>query len=132
MDAESSTSDSPPNGDSVIPASTEVSTYIRPQARKLHDSAITFEEHHYYANRTRAEEDSTAAPKTNWREVVLRKKPAQSAGQTVTTEKPASTINTSNRENRIEISDQEWTDASRAFRTAAKCVRYATAASSPT
>ena len=34
---------------------------IRPQHRLLHDPAVTFEEYHYYALKTRAEEDSLAA-----------------------------------------------------------------------
>ena len=34
---------------------------IRPQHRLLHDPAVTFEEYHYYALKTRAEEDALAA-----------------------------------------------------------------------
>lgn len=33
---------------------------IRPQHRLLHDPAVTFEEYHYYALKTRAEEDALA------------------------------------------------------------------------
>ncbi len=33
------------------------SSYIRPQHRKLHDPAVSFEEYHYYALIARAEED---------------------------------------------------------------------------
>jgi hypothetical protein len=39
-------------------------TYISPQQRLLHDPAVTFEEYHYYALRTRAEEDALAAKDT--------------------------------------------------------------------
>lgn len=33
---------------------------IRPQQRALHDPSIEFEEYHYYAKKTRAEEDALA------------------------------------------------------------------------
>ncbi|KAK5716107.1 hypothetical protein LTR15_009932 [Elasticomyces elasticus] len=100
------------------------STYIKPQARKLHDSAVSFEEYHYYALKTREEERDLQAPKTNWRELLTRKKPvnelASDADGVVDEEKHSSTgkVNLADRHVRSEVSDQEWTDASRAFRTA--------------
>ncbi|KAK3649343.1 hypothetical protein LTR56_006483 [Elasticomyces elasticus] len=100
------------------------STYIKPQARKLHDSAVSFEEYHYYALRTREEERDLQAPKTNWRELLTRMKPvnelASDADGVVDEEKHSSTgkVNLADRHVRSEVSDQEWTDASRAFRTA--------------
>ncbi|KAK5724894.1 hypothetical protein LTR17_013477 [Elasticomyces elasticus] len=100
------------------------STYIKPQARKLHDSAVSFEEYHYYALKTREEERDLLAPKTNWRELLTRKKPvnelAHDADGVVDEEKHPSTgkVNLADRQVRSEVSDQEWTDASRAFRTA--------------
>jgi hypothetical protein len=39
-------------------------TYISPQQRLLHDPEVTFEEYHYYALKTRAEEDASAANDT--------------------------------------------------------------------
>ncbi|KAK4939217.1 hypothetical protein LTR28_009423, partial [Elasticomyces elasticus] len=33
--------------------------YVAPRIRKLHDSSIMFEEYHYYAELTRAEEDAS-------------------------------------------------------------------------
>lgn len=87
-------------------------TAIKPQARKLHDPDVSFEEYHYYALRTREEEKSLVVAKTHWKEIVLRQKPSVAA-----TRAP-SDVNISNRENRNAISDREWTDASRAFRTA--------------
>ena len=39
-------------------------TYISPQQRLLHDPEVTFEEYHYYALKTRAEEDALAAKDT--------------------------------------------------------------------
>ena len=105
-------------------------TYIKPQARKLHDPAVSFEEYHYYALRTRAEEAGAPAPKTDWREILLRKKPAVDVGRDSNgsnsnrdSEKQhhsdaATTVNFSNQSRRMEITDQEWENASRAFRTA--------------
>jgi hypothetical protein len=96
-----------------------LSTYIKPQGRKIHDSAVEFEEYHYYAQRTREEQRTLESPILNWREVVLRKKNAadtelpDAATQTQLTE-----ANFAHRSNRLEISDEEWTNASRAFRTA--------------
>jgi len=101
------------------------STYIRPQARKLHDPAVSFEEYHYYALQTRAEEEGAPAPKTDWREILLRKKPALHAGPGGNAmekqhhhDAAATDVNFSNQNRRMEISDQEWENASRAFRTA--------------
>jgi hypothetical protein len=107
-----SSTNSPSAQDAVL------STYIKPQAREPHDPDITFEEYHYYALRTREEEKILEPPKLNWREVVLRKKNVNQienqgpSVQTFTEEKFV------NRTNRLEISDEEWTNASRAFRTA--------------
>jgi len=39
-------------------------TYTSPQQRLLHDPEVTFEEYHYYALKTRAEEDALAATDT--------------------------------------------------------------------
>lgn len=117
---EKSPLDSPPSdepkfdGDPVIPVG---EGYIKPQARKLHDPDVTFEEYHYYALRTREEEATAPKPITRWREILLRKKPEaegrEQVGETVTSD-----LNFSNRANRIDISDEEWSNASRAFRTA--------------
>ena len=52
-------------------------TYIKPQARKLHDPDVTFEEYYYYACKTRAEEKNLSEPKIQWRELMLRKKAAR-------------------------------------------------------
>lgn len=91
--------------------------YIKPQARKLHDPDVTFEEYHYYALQTREEEASLPKPTTRWREIMLRKKPEHEGHERVG-ETTTSDLNFSNRANRIEISDEEWSNASRAFRTA--------------
>jgi hypothetical protein len=106
-----------------LPRSQDVlsSTYIKPQGRKPHDPDVTFEEYYYYALRTREEEKTFESPKLNWRELVLRKKNAHDDGN----EGPGAhlsqnptVVNNDNakRTNPLEISDEEWTNASRAFR----------------
>lgn len=108
------------SGETAVPSYTPGP--IRPQARKLHDPDVTLEEYHYYALRAREEEAHLPKPKTHWREVLLRNKaPAE---QDETTGKgfqqvgDAGVLNLSSRANRIEITDEEWTNASRAYRTA--------------
>lgn len=121
MDEKASPSHSPPSGntkvsDSVVPSS---AGYIKPQARKLHDPSVTFEEYHYFATCTREGEAHLPKPKTRWREVILRQKPEAGAdGQEQAGDVMSTDLNFSNRANRLEITDEEWTNASRAFRTA--------------
>lgn len=94
---------------------------IRPQQRLLHDPAVTFEEYVFYAERTRAEEDRLAAlhtPKVTLKSVFI---PGTSATLSegadgawgATTE-----LNLSDPAVRASVSDVEWTNASRALRTA--------------
>ncbi|KAI1743939.1 transmembrane amino acid transporter protein-domain-containing protein [Xylaria scruposa] len=80
-------------------------SYYPPRQRKVHDSGVTFEEYYYYAQRTREEQSLLEAPQWQWRSVFSSKKKAEpvnhaeaSSGQLVT--------------------DEEWVNASRAFRTA--------------
>ena len=98
------------------------STYIKPQARKLHDPDVTLEEYHYYALRTREEEMTLESPKLQWRGLLSRTPKSHSGDADVNGERdPAKNVvgvNLANRESRLEISDEEWTNASRAFRTA--------------
>ncbi|KAJ7105365.1 putative amino acid transporter [Mycena epipterygia] len=83
---------------------------IHPRARGLHDPDVTFEEYYYYAQLTRAEEDSQPATgyESNLLSLVF---PSKSQGGVVR-EKSSSS-------NAV-ISDEEWTDASRALRTATR------------
>ncbi|KAJ7234650.1 putative amino acid transporter [Mycena rebaudengoi] len=83
---------------------------IPPRARGLHDPDITFEEYYYYAQLTRAEEDSQTVTgyETNLLSLVF---PSKSQGGVVK-EKSASSD--------AVISDEEWTNASRALRTATR------------
>ncbi|KUJ09903.1 uncharacterized protein LY89DRAFT_627230 [Mollisia scopiformis] len=114
MDEKKSTGDDSPTTPPV--AAGPVSTYIKPQARSPHDAAVTFEEYHWYALRTREEEKTLESPRLNWREFLVKKKAGhdeKAQGETHLTAE-----NFANAENRLEISDEEWTNASRAFRTA--------------
>lgn len=105
---------------------TGTSRAIRPQERKLHDPTVSFEEYYHYAQITREEENNTPARKTDWREILLRKKtPARlddsGANESAPIEQEAvasSNLNMTKKENRINISDKEWTDASRVLRSA--------------
>jgi hypothetical protein len=91
---------------------------IKPQSRKPHDSQVTFEEYHYYALRTREEENAFEAPKTNWKEIVLRKKNPNGSENEDSALQTSTERKFSQPSNHLEISDEEWTNASRAFRTA--------------
>lgn len=86
--------------------------YIKPQARLLHDPAVTFEEYHYYALLSREEEKHYEAPKTSWKNMLLRKNEVQNATEEHTE------VNFASHEKRMQISDQEWRMSSKAFRTA--------------
>ncbi len=96
--------------------------YIKPQARMLHDPDVTFEEYYYYAQKTREEERDLEAPQLNWRALLLRKKPANEVGGHEDSNLDAAhhhtELNYSSKEQRVQILDEEWRKASRAFRTA--------------
>ncbi|KAJ8114541.1 hypothetical protein ONZ43_g4877 [Nemania bipapillata] len=95
---------------SMLPPSAPTTSYYPPRERKIHDSEVTFEEYYFYAQRTREEQLLLDAPQWQWLTVFTsRKKPVDevqggdhhsgpSHGQAVT--------------------DEEWVNASRAFRTA--------------
>ncbi|EME79751.1 uncharacterized protein MYCFIDRAFT_37637 [Pseudocercospora fijiensis CIRAD86] len=99
-------------------------TFIRPQDRKLHDSAVTFEEYHYYAQKTRAEEKDLESPKLRWREIFssrVRQNSAPSPHRddpNFDAAKHPPEVNLSNQWDRMRIGDEEWANASRALRTA--------------
>lgn len=95
---------------------------IKPQQRLLHDPNVTFEEYLYYAERTRAEEDRLAA--ANPPRVTLKSIFIPSTSKGVVSEGAAGSwsavteLNLSDPTVRATISDEEWTNASRALRTA--------------
>ncbi|RFU32356.1 hypothetical protein B7463_g4002, partial [Scytalidium lignicola] len=113
MDEKQKPAELPSPPDVVAPSA---GAYIKPQWRKPHDPDVTFEEYHYYAQRTREEEKSLESPSLNWREIVLRKKQGHEDSDATVTHLTATDF--TSHENRLEISDEEWTNASRAFRTA--------------
>lgn len=95
------------------------STYIKPQLRRPHDPDVTFEEYHYYALKTREEEKHYEAPKLNWRQLMNRQRNGQEHGDGHDGDvKVVSDEMFGTHGNRLEISDEEWRNASRAFRTA--------------
>lgn len=103
---------------------------VRPHMRLLHDPAVSFEEYHYYANQTRAEEDEDEkndVKQTGLLQVLFPPKNGPSATRQpvlVAGDEKAGMpgerreSNFANREVRMSITDDEWTNASRAMRTA--------------
>lgn len=101
-------------------------TIIKPQHRRLHDPEVTFEEYRYYALKTREEEKNSppAGPTISiWKALFKgagqpeEDEPEVSAPQSEQQSK-ALNVNLANRANRLEITDEEWTNASRMMRTA--------------
>lgn len=100
-------------------------SYTRPQMRALHDNSITFEEYHYYALQSRAEEDSNhrmVRIGNGTRGLLSTIIPSKGLSSETSDEKRHdSTIPTENLsvpERRASVTDEEWTNASRAVRTA--------------
>lgn len=97
------------------------SNYIKPQARLLHDPAVTFEEYQYYARRTREEEKHLESPKLRWREIINRKNTEDARQINAGLDHNAwkvPEVNFANESNRLQVTDEEWRNASRAMRTA--------------
>ncbi|KAI1827865.1 transmembrane amino acid transporter protein-domain-containing protein [Xylaria intraflava] len=91
------------------PAPPVSDSYFPPRQRKVHDSNVTFEEYHYYAQRTREEQLLLEAPQWQWRTLFSRKQIADAA---LGDDDHASASNGQL------VTDEEWANASRAFRTA--------------
>jgi hypothetical protein len=105
------------------------SGYIKPQYRPPHDPTVTFEEYHHYALKTRDKELALEAPKLNWREWFSRRKHAAETdtpiGGVVTSDPSAQHTSPvekghsdAEQSHRVDITDEEWENASRALRTA--------------
>ncbi|KAK4693982.1 hypothetical protein P7C71_g3515, partial [Lecanoromycetidae sp. Uapishka_2] len=99
--------------------------YTRPQMRRLHDPAITFEEYHYYAQKTRAEEQAhhNRNPDTASRGILSTILPSKSEKgvDSLDGDRKGSLIpnvNLNIPDARAAVTDEEWTNASRAVRTA--------------
>ncbi|KAK0757471.1 hypothetical protein N5P37_010196 [Trichoderma harzianum] len=96
---------------------------IRPQHRPLHDSSVTLEEYMYYAEKTRAEEDAVAAtkPPTTFIELIFPSKGTArriEGFQPKEKEAKENPPDASASGNGLLITDLEWTNASRALRSA--------------
>lgn len=94
------------------------STHTRPQARLLHDPAVTFEEYRYYARRTREQEKHFESPKLRWREIISRSTNKDAPQIDTGADRKVSEVNFAIEQDRLQITDEEWTNASRAMRTA--------------
>lgn len=94
------------------------STYISPQARLLHDPAVTFEEYQYYARRTREEEKHLESPKLRWREIINRSTNKDARPIEAAADGNVPEVNFAHESDRLQITSDEWTNASRAMRTA--------------
>ena len=104
-------------------------TAIRPVERALHDTNVTLEEYMYYAERSRAEEDAgaDAVPGLTLMDVLFpsrgkaRQLDSSSSDEKIgvhSTGLKHTDVNLSNAAERAQISDVEWTNASRALRSA--------------
>ncbi|EAL94076.1 putative amino acid transporter [Aspergillus fumigatus Af293] len=96
---------------------------IRPQHRKLHDPSVTFEEYYYYAQLTRAEEESrpNGDQERGWLSIIF---PSKSGGGVQPLpqhpSEDAKTPSAGDAARQMTITDEEWTNASRALRTATR------------
>lgn len=106
-----------------------------PVSRLLHDPSVTFEEYRYYAERTRAEEAEAAkteSPSTGILQVIFPTKSDSGvkpiSASPTGSDSPRFGVNgdekrdpsegAPRRAHRIAVTDAEWTNASRAMRTA--------------
>lgn len=102
-----------------------LSSYTKPQMRLLHDPKVSFEEYHYYAQRARREEleQPIEGPTKGFLSTILPSKSGKGAqAQGGDSEKRRSShvvaANISDKNTRAHVTDEEWTNASRAARTA--------------
>jgi hypothetical protein len=103
-----------------------------PVSRLLHDPSVTFEEYRYYAERTRAEENEAAQTESPSKGILQVIFPTKSdTGVTPVSASPRRSDSPGNgdekkegsdavppQSHRLTITDAEWTNASRAIRTA--------------
>lgn len=124
-------------GDPRLSSERVEQSYVRPQHRKPHDPTITFEEYHHYANLARAEEDSLSKkdlgdttffslilPSKNLKGDVVHSTPPEANGEKAENGEEKIPANHDNNAHNLEyserfhVTDDEWTNASRALRTA--------------
>jgi hypothetical protein len=115
--------------DAANPNATQI---IAPKHRLHHDPSVTFEEYHYYALKTREIQDTEAVTDIKPTGILqILFPPKSTAPETSTTsppsggegEKTSADATGVSADGRLVITDKEWTDASRAMRsaTAAAC-----------
>lgn len=90
---------------------------IAPQHRKLYDSTVSFEEYHYYAELTRAEQANNAAV-AQAHKVPLLKVIFPSKSNKIELDSRLTELNTNVAGNRATVTDEEWVNASKALRNA--------------
>lgn len=95
-----------------------VNLAIPPRLRRLHDPEVSFQEYQHYARITRAEQDALPKPtgKKNLLMYLIPNLQKAETGPADVAVRPD--VNTSDIEQRKTITDEEWTNASRALRTA--------------
>jgi hypothetical protein len=90
---------------------------IRPQHRQLYDRSVSIEEYLYYAERTRADQDLTSEVNNNAK-IPLYKVIFPSKSNVIELDENMANVNTNIASQRAMISDEEWTNASKALRNA--------------
>jgi hypothetical protein len=112
---------------SMDAANANETEFISPKHRLHHDPSVTFEEYHYYALKTREIQDTEARSNTQKKGILQILFPPKSTKIDISTDSPSSggdgekvsgETPTTDENGRILISDREWTNASRAVRTA--------------
>lgn len=94
-----------------------VVAHARPQHRKLYDPSVTLEEYLYYAEKTRA--DQNAAEKIEQQnKVPLLKVVFPPKSNKAEMDEKMANLNTSVASQRLMVTDEEWTNASKALRNA--------------
>lgn len=104
--------------------------YVKPQFRKLHDNSVKFEEYYHYSRLTRAEEDLMNARDEQegkstgggFLSTLFPTKNNAGAATTAAAERQGSLVNEklnlADPQAMMQITDEEWKNASRALRTA--------------
>ncbi|KAF2226910.1 transmembrane amino acid transporter protein-domain-containing protein [Elsinoe ampelina] len=110
------------------PVTPSLGEYIAPQTRKLHDTAVGFEEYHFYAQQARREEAHNSGSAANGPKGFLatifparfsKSSSSNAASDPAAHDKaPVPNVNLSSHDARMHISESEWTNASRALRLA--------------
>ena len=91
--------------------------FVRPQHRKLYDPSVTLEEYLYYAKKTRADQRN-AETLDGARKIPLLKVIFPPKSNKSQLDEKMVTLNTSRADDRAAVTDEEWTNASRALRNA--------------